>query len=113
MTAIAVLVLLIAGCAAPTAGDLRFVTSAVETESARAPADAASCITRAAMDTQGAFGSTHSAGMTETARGWEVTMRSGQGVTGYALIEQAGNGSRITTWEAGERQMLRAANGCR
>lgn len=109
----AVLVLLTAGCAAPTAGDLRWMTTAVETESAMGADDAARCITRAAAGMQGNFGSPQSAAMAETKGGWEITTRNAQGVTGYVLVDRAGAGSRIKTWEIGDRQLQRVADGCR
>ncbi len=107
------IVLLVAGCAAPTAGDLRWMSAPTEVASARSSAEAAGCIAKAMAGAQGFMGTTQTIGMAERSGAWEVTARSASGVIAQALVESSGNGSRITVWELGDEQARRAALECR
>ncbi len=110
----ALLVTLLAACAAPTAGDLRWMSAPAEIASARSGDDAARCIAKALAGAQGFMGTAQNVGMTERAGGgWEITARTVGGVTAHAIVEQADQGARVTVWELGDDQAKRAAMDCR
>lgn len=109
----AVLALLVAGCAAPTAGDLRWMGSTSERDSNLAPHEAAMCVMRGLGGLQGFMGTQASASMRQgDGESWEVEIRSPTGMTAHVLASPSAGGSHLTTREIGGAQVARVADGC-
>jgi hypothetical protein len=107
------IVLLLTACAAPTAGDLRWMGSTTESDSKLAPQEAATCVLRGLAGMQGWMGTQATVAMRPRAEGaWEVEVRNPSGVTAHVLAAPRAGGSHITTREIGGAQVATVADGC-